>query len=60
MPQPSPKPVIPVGDPIPWTEADIERLSNVTEEDKAAGKAFWRRQAPRKLKGIVDAKKSEK
>lgn len=59
MPKPTPPKVKPVGQPIEWSEADIERLANVTEEDKAAAKAFWRRTAPRKLKRIVDAKKSK-
>lgn len=59
MPKPTPKKVIPVGEAIPWTEADLDRLSEVTEEDKASAKAFWRRTAPRKLKRIVDAKKAK-
>jgi hypothetical protein len=54
---PLPKALNIVGDPLPWTEADFDRLSEITEEDKAAAKAFWRRQAPRKLKRIIDASK---
>lgn len=54
---PLPKTLNIVGDPLPWTEDDFERLSQITEEDKAAAKAFWRRQAPRPLKRIVDARK---
>jgi hypothetical protein len=59
MSKPIPNKVKPVGQPIDWTEADLDRLSQVTEEDKASAKAFWRRTAPRKLKRIVDAKKAK-
>ena len=59
MPRDPQKKVKPVGEPISWTEADLERLSDVTEEDKAAAKAFWRRQAKGRAKRIVDAKRSE-
>lgn len=55
-PKPSRKPVTPAGRSLRWTEADTDRLSQITEEDKAAGKAFFRRTAPRKLKKLLDAR----
>jgi hypothetical protein len=57
--KPKGKKFTPVGEPLNWTDADLDRLSDVTEEDKAAAKADWRRKAPRKLKRLPDTKKSE-
>jgi hypothetical protein len=54
------KKITPVGEPLNWTEADIDRLSQVTEEDKAAANAFWRRQSPRKMKTLLNAKPERK
>ncbi len=54
--KPKRKPVRPVGKSLGWTEYDIERLAQITEEDKAAEKAFWRLQAPRPLRKLLDAK----
>jgi len=53
--KPAPK-VKPVGTHLNWTEADLDRLSDVTPEDQAAAKAFWRRQAPKPLRKLLDAK----
>lgn len=40
--------------PAPWGEADIERLSTLGDEARAAGAALWRREAPRRLRGLLD------
>jgi hypothetical protein len=49
------KPITPVGPAIEWTDADLDRMSQVTEEDKAAAVASWRRRAPRPMKRLLDA-----
>jgi hypothetical protein len=46
----------PVGRAIRWTAADIERLAEITPEDIASAKAQFNRLAPRKLRGLLDAK----
>jgi hypothetical protein len=57
---PNPK-VVPIGEPLNWTPEELDRLSQVTEEDKAAARAFWRRQAPAgPMKKLLDAKKKRK
>lgn len=52
----SPKKSKVVGQHVPWTEAELDALSIVTDEDKAAARAMWRRQAPRSAKRLLDAK----
>ena len=57
--KPNRKPVKPVGPPLNWSAADMERNATITEEDKAAARAYWRRLAPRGLKRLLDAKGKE-
>jgi hypothetical protein len=53
--QPQPR-VKPIGKALRWTDEDIARLAEVTPEDIACAKAEFNRLAPRKLRGLLDAK----
>lgn len=55
--KPPPERVIPLGDPIDWSEADIARMAEVSEEDKVAALAFWQANAPPGLKNLPQARK---
>lgn len=50
------KPVI-KGEHVPWTQAEIDRMAEVTEEDKVSALAFWQANAPRPMKDLVQARK---
>jgi hypothetical protein len=54
--KPSPK-VIPLGDPLDWSEADIARMAEVTEEDKVSALAFWQANAPPAFKNLPQARR---
>jgi hypothetical protein len=41
---------------LEWSDADIDRLADVTPEDVASGKAFWRAKAGGPMKRLLDAK----
>lgn len=38
------------------SEAEIDRLARVTEDDIREGKRYWRRKALPKYRGLLDAK----
>jgi hypothetical protein len=48
-----------VGKPLDWSDAEIDRLAEITHEDVAAAKATYRRLAPKKAKRLLDARKAE-
>lgn len=48
----------PQGKAVDWTDAEIERLAEVTPEDVAAAKAHWKRLAPKRAKRLLDARKA--
>ena len=48
-----------VGKPIEWSDADIDRLAEITPEDTASAKATYRRLAPKKAKRLLDAKQAD-
>ncbi len=47
--------VVPLGKPLEWTDADLDRLSVVTPGDIENAKVAWRRNAPKKYKNLLDA-----
>lgn len=53
--EPSP-PAKPKGHSLGWGEAEIASLSAVGPEDIASARALWRRTAPKRLAGLLDAR----
>jgi hypothetical protein len=53
------KPSKVVGEAIDWSDADIDKLSEITPEDIASAKATYRRLAPKKAKRLLDAKQAD-
>lgn len=57
MPGESPDPIpIARGAPPVRTDADPDALAAITPDDVAEAKRYWRRKAPAKFKGLLDAK----
>jgi hypothetical protein len=48
-----------VGEAIDWTDADLDKLAEITPEDVASAKATYRRLAPKKAKRLLDAKQAD-
>ena len=46
---------VPLGKPLKLTDADLDRLSQVTPSDIEAAKIRWRQNAPKKYKNLLDA-----
>lgn len=44
-----------IGLPLPWTDADLERLSEVTPEDITRAQALWRSAASPQYRDLLDA-----
>jgi hypothetical protein len=44
------------GKALDWSDAEIDRLTEITPEDVASAKAVYRRLAPKKAKRLLDAK----
>jgi len=40
---------------IVWSEEDIERMSEITDEDIQSAAVMWRTNAPEEAKDILDA-----
>ena len=49
----------PMGKPIEWTEADIEKMSEVTPEDIEQAAERWREVASPKYKNLLDAQETD-
>lgn len=57
MPKKPPKPrAKPVGEPLDWTDAEIEAMSRITEDDLRLAGVDWRRKAPKRARRLLDAK----
>lgn len=54
------KPLIPLGDPVEWSQDDIARMAEVTEEDKVSALAFFQVHAPPSMKGLPQARKRKR
>lgn len=50
---PKPKPV---GHAVAWSQAEIDRLAEITPEDIASAKATFKRLAPKRIKTLLDAR----
>lgn len=48
------------GELTPWTDDEINRMAEVTEEDKVSAIAFWQANAPKPMKDLVQARKRKK
>lgn len=59
-PDDKPKPKVPLGKPLPLTDEDLDRLSQVTPEDIEKAKSFWNEAASPKYKELLNAKKAKK
>lgn len=46
---------VPLGKPLELTDAELEALAEVTEEDIAEAKKLWRKEAPAEFKNLLDA-----
>lgn len=58
MSQPT-QPRKPLGEPIEWTEEDLDALSAITDVDKEEGAAWWNRNAPPQARPLLDAVEEE-
>ena len=49
--------IVPVarGKALPRDEATLEEISQVTDEDIEAARAFWEAHAPARFKGLIEA-----
>lgn len=41
---------------LPWNEADLSDMAQITEADQRAAAAYWRRLLPRRLRDLLDAR----
>lgn len=48
-----------LGEPIHWTDEELDAMSEVTLEDIEAAKALWRAGAPKRFKKLLDAEPQE-
>lgn len=53
--KPANKKIVPLGKPLQLTDADLDRLAEVTPADIEQSKAAWRRNVPDKYKNLLDA-----
>lgn len=44
-----------LGKPIPWSEAALDRLTEITQTDIDRANVLWRDNAPRKFDGLLEA-----
>nr|BBH90148.1 hypothetical protein KTC_48990 [Thermosporothrix sp. COM3]BBH90213.1 hypothetical protein KTC_49640 [Thermosporothrix sp. COM3]BBH90278.1 hypothetical protein KTC_50290 [Thermosporothrix sp. COM3] len=51
---PKKKPV-PLGEPIEWTDDDLDALALVSETNIKEAEALWQNTAPPPCKGLIDA-----
>lgn len=51
-----PKKSTPVGEAIDWSDEEIDRLAEVTDEDITSAKAQAKRLMPKKARKVLDAK----
>jgi UTP:GlnB (protein PII) uridylyltransferase len=49
----------PLGKAIQWSEADLERLSAISEADIAAAGELWQQNASQRFKRLLEARPTE-
>lgn len=54
--KPVKKKKVPLGKPLQLSDADLDRLSQVTPFDIEVAKIAWKRNVPKKYKNLLDAK----
>ncbi len=40
---------------MPWSDQDLDNLSQITEDDIDRAEAYWRRRLPQRLRDILSA-----
>ncbi len=50
---------VPRGDLVPWTEAELDALSDVTEDDLSRAQANARTWLPPRLRRLLDARATQ-
>ena len=50
---------VPLGKHLPLTDKQLDKLSQVTEEDIEKAKQLWRKYAPPKFADLLDAEVTE-
>lgn len=53
--QPAGKRKVDLGDPIQWTDEDLDNMSEIAQQDIDAAAALWRAGAPAATKKLLDA-----
>ena len=49
----------PRGKPLVWSDADLDRLAQVSEADVEAARVFWRANAPKRYRELLEAQPEE-
>jgi hypothetical protein len=49
----------PLGDPIEWSDSDLDALADISDADLLAADALWQAQAPTPVKNLLKAKVQE-
>lgn len=49
----------PVGEPLDWTDAEIDELAKITPDDIRLAGVDWRRKAPKRARKLLDAKEAD-
>lgn len=50
-----PKPKVPMGAPLEWSDEDLDALAEVTPRDIQAAQERWRTRAPKRYRNLLDA-----
>lgn len=48
-----------LGDPIDWTDDELDEMSSISSADVKAAKALWQNEAPPALRNLLDAEVQE-
>lgn len=44
-----------IGPPLDWSDEDLDDLADVGPADITAAEAAWKRDAPHRMRGLIDA-----
>jgi hypothetical protein len=45
-----------LGQPIPWTDQQLEAMADISESDRQAAQVVWKTNAPRGFENLLEAK----